>query len=709
AGNEDDPESKVQVSKNELTLNKRKKNFFRQRALDKLFCKSVINKNFATETEILKALEEQLIHFTRTFEIRLIKDILVDHSIISQLQAATIATAIAQPGSAPIAQPGSVSTESQASVMPEDGVEAISSQPQDYKKSITIGDNNEFELTIDAEEIEATIQLTGDMPEDMTVDQLKELLSRHKIIYGLVDEVSIELFLRRAGAKKEKLSNEKRELGIEEKNLSPEKEEVAVETKRLSPEREDNLIIAQGRPVKPGRNAFIKYLFENENENFGKELASGKFDYRERGQISNIAKGSIVAEKIPLIPAVKGFTVFGTEICAPEPVDVNLNCGQGVELSKDGLKAVATANGRPDLSLGGKISIMPGKIVKGNVDFKTGNIKFNGDIVVQGSILAGFSVTGSNLTVNEIEEAEVDLANNLIVKNSINSSTIKTGGNIAAQIVKRSTIFSRGDVAVQKEIIDCTIITSGRVMVPRGRVISSKIYAAKGIEAMNIGSEVSTPCQLFPGSDDYAEKILNLFSEKIDSQKALLAKFEAIEEHYDKKSLQQLNDLSEISRLQERFALDKKKALEDKNIATSPIVKKQMDSFLADLDKRALKMDETVNKMFDEHDSLVSKNTEIKIKIKSIKNELQDLLNEKKGFETWYESQKQEARKKGEYVQVQGTLSSGTQITGTHCSMTTKSNIKNSRIKQVANIGDPLKPSHQMIVEPLSSKGKMHS
>lgn len=667
-----------------IILNKKKKQLFRQRALDKIFCKSAMKRNMATEAEALKALEEQLIHFTKTFEIRFIKDILVERSIISQSQADTITASVGgfHPSQLRVAQTDTLTHPNMASATtgePHMQVASIDKSPlqpssditqnSTGQKKITIGESNAFELTISAGEMEATIELAGDMPDSTTADQLKELLSKEHIVYGLADDVAIELFLRQAATKKAKLT------------------------------------VARGKPIKPGRNATIKYLFEDENSRFGKELESGKFDYRERGEIASVTQGTILAEKIPLIPPVNGMTICGDEIPAPIPLDMDLDCGKGVEISKDGLKAVAISHGRPDLSLGGKISVMPEKIIKGNVDFKIGNIKFGGDVVVQGTILAGFSVTANNITVGDIEEAEVHSTNTLFVKNCINDSKIRTGGALAAHIIKKSTVFASGDVVVQKEIIDSTITTSGRVIIPRGRIVASTIHAAKGIEAMNIGSELSDPCHLFPGADDHALDLLKIFSVRINSQSDHLAQLEAAKSQYEQQSLQQLTNLSEISKRQEELVMEKKKLLKEKTDSANSMLRKKIDESIAEIDNRAVKLDETINRLFDEQESSESKAKEVMAKIKVVKDKLKILSKEKNGFETWYEAQKREAQKSGVTgVVVQGTLFAGTHIVGDGCSKTVTSHIRNSRIHQVVNSDNPEKPFCEIRIDPLSSK-----
>ncbi|MBF0260043.1 MAG: DUF342 domain-containing protein [Desulfamplus sp.] len=728
---------------NKIILNRRKKKFFRQRALDKIFCKSAINRNFATETEVLRALEEQLLHFSKKLEIKKVREILTDKSIMSQSQAELIdisikAVHISLPqdqedtdNSPEKSDPSAEKKEKPSSPRAKSAVKAevtsiaktevtadkkIKTEGEQDKKSdeqnkqlgteqnlttqkktLLIGQNNAFELTLSEGDMEARIKLVGNMPEGMTTANLKELLAKHNITYGVVDDVALEMFILREGQKKDKNSAEN------EDHLSITKED------NITDAKSDLFTVAKGIPVKPGRNAMIKIFFEDENSRFGKELDSGNFDYRERGEIFAVAEGTILAEKIPLIPAVNGMTVSGKEITAPAPVDLNLNFDKGVALSKDGLKLIATANGRPDITMGGRISVVPEKIIKGNVDFKVGNVKFNGDVIVQGTILAGFSVTAKNLTANDIEEAEVNVANTLFVKNSIINSNITTEGTVAAQIIKKSTIFARGDVVVQKELIDCTVITSGRVIVPRGRIVASNIHAAKGVEAKNIGSETASPCHIFSGADDHAIKILKTFLDRINSRKEYLIQLQDLEIQYGQHMIQQLNNLTEISKMQEQLVKDKNNLLNDMKRVTNEIVKKQMEQSLVQLDKNLLKIDETINKLFDKHDATQNKDKELKIKIEDAKNQIEILLKEKQGFESWYEAQKEERLKKGADVLVQGTLFAGTRIDGTHASITIKSTIKNSRIHQAVNNDDPVNPFHEMRIDPIGSTAKMHA
>ncbi|MBF0574201.1 MAG: DUF342 domain-containing protein, partial [Desulfamplus sp.] len=613
---------------NKVILDRKKQIFFRQRAFDKLFCKVAINKNFVTESEILNILEEQLIHFGKNFEIKKIKEIMIGASIISENQANLIESIIA-------CKP-----------------DLFALYKVDKDLITTIGDNHAFELVVSADEMEAKISLIGVIPENMTCDTLKYLLKTHGIIYGLANDIDIEIFLKMA-----------------------------------SENRRKSFVIAKGRPVKLGRNASIKYFFEDENARFGKELMSGRFDYRERGEIVKVTKGTILAQKIPLIQSVKGSTIKGIEIPAPIPIDLTLSCGKGAVISKDGLTITAEVDGRPDLTLGGRISVMHEKTVEGNVDFRTGNIVFGGDVNVNGSLLPGFCVTADNLKINDIDEGQVNVENNLIVKNNIINSHIKSGGNIfVALSIKNSTISARGDLVIEKEIINSTIITSGKVLIQRGRIISSSIHAANGIEVKDVGNETSLPCILFPGSDEHAHDVINKFNHQIDSEKKKLEELDCLQKDCEKKIFEQLNALADMSKIQENLLSEKRNAVDGKKNATSDIVREHINERLIDLEKNIDKTDKILNTLFYEHETSQNKAKSIQIKLKSLIMRIHEITKERNEFQKWYENEKKaQFKKDNPGVMFNGCLFAGTQIKATHCVMKPKENIKNSKIYQVLN------------------------
>ena len=74
-----------------------------------------------------------------------------------------------------------------------------------------------------------------------------------------------------------------------------------------------------------------------------------------------------------------------------QPKDVAIKCGKGVELSSDGTTAKAAIAGLPTLK-GSTLEVLPVLELKSDADISTGNISFDGAILIQGNVLENVRV-----------------------------------------------------------------------------------------------------------------------------------------------------------------------------------------------------------------------------------------------------------------------------------------------------------------------------
>ena len=89
-----------------------------------------------------------------------------------------------------------------------------------------------------------------------------------------------------------------------------------------------------------GENAKIEYLFDTDYLKAGGLSSSGRIDFKDRGIIPQVEKGTVLAEKTPLKESFSGKTIFGKELDTNNAQDIKLRHGQGVKLSEDGLKTI---------------------------------------------------------------------------------------------------------------------------------------------------------------------------------------------------------------------------------------------------------------------------------------------------------------------------------------------------------------------------------
>ncbi|MGM0549103.1 MAG: flagellar assembly protein A [Bacillota bacterium] len=180
-------------------------------------------------------------------------------------------------------------------------------------------------------------------------------------------------------------------------------------------------LIAEGQDIKEGKDAVIKSI---EKE---KGVLAKDFNY-----ITSFLVGEVVVEKIPAIFPKDGINVFKQRIKAPPVKDYQLVAKEGIKLIDDGLKAVALKAGRPKLEKKKddfEVSIVPQYIINGNVNKKTGNIKFEGDLIINGGIFDYFDVrVGNSLQVKKsITGCKASVDGDVLVKKKIIQSEIIAG------------------------------------------------------------------------------------------------------------------------------------------------------------------------------------------------------------------------------------------------------------------------------------------
>lgn len=188
-------------------------------------------------------------------------------------------------------------------------------------------------------------------------------------------------------------------------------------------------LIAEGKKAEKGQNAEIikSEKYKNNEENF--------FNV-----IDSIDKGEAICYKKEAVKGKAGVNVFSENILPPSVKDLKLVAGRNVQLTKDGLKAVALEGGQPKLiRRRSKVEahIYKQYIIKGDVDKYTGDIKYDGDLLVKGDVNDYFNVeVGNDLKVQgNISNAEVKTRGDLYVNNNIIASKLYIGNYLEREIV----------------------------------------------------------------------------------------------------------------------------------------------------------------------------------------------------------------------------------------------------------------------------------
>ena len=103
---------------------------------------------------------------------------------------------------------------------------------------------------------------------------------------------------------------------------------------------------------------------------------------------------------------VEGVDVWGREVQPPRGKELKLQPGQNVSVGPDGRSLVAAISGVPTREPSGRVSVARSLVVQG-VNFKSGNIHFDGSVSVEGDIAAATRVPpGHKILTRAVKKGE---------------------------------------------------------------------------------------------------------------------------------------------------------------------------------------------------------------------------------------------------------------------------------------------------------------
>lgn len=150
-------------------------------------------------------------------------------------------------------------------------------------------------------------------------------------------------------------------------------------------------------------------------------------DYKAIGAVKGVEKGQVLAVLTPGKNGEDGIDITGRIIKVKSAKKIVLGAGEGCEL-RDEFTVVATNEGRPS-SRANTFFVYKIHEINGDVELKTGNIKFVGDIVISGSVREGMKVeSGNNILIkNNVAEAEIIANGDIVIKGNVIHSNVAAG------------------------------------------------------------------------------------------------------------------------------------------------------------------------------------------------------------------------------------------------------------------------------------------
>lgn len=350
------------------------------------------------------------------------------------------------------------------------------------------------------------------------------------------------------------------------------KEELAKKLLK-SQEKVDKALIAEGRKVINGENGRIKYKFELNKVLLPKISGDGTVDYRELDSINKVASGEILAIVVPPTKGIEGKRVTGESIPYKKGKMPKLKQGKNTVISEDGKTLKSSEDGLVEVK-NGRINVL--KILHlDQVDNTTGNIDFNGNVIIKKDILNGFTVKsqGSVEVRGAVEGGYIKCDGDVLIRRGIqgyNRLVIENNGNLCTKFIENSCIDVGGNIT-SESIMHSNVVSKSNILLlgKNGLIVGGICRANHEVHAKVIGSIMATRTIVEVGIDpklkdqqSEMENNLKISNENLDKLNKALTLLERLKKS-NKLNKEKYDLYNDLLKAKESTYLENKKIKND--------------------------------------------------------------------------------------------------------------------------------------------------
>ena len=264
-----------------------------------------------------------------------------------------------------------------------------------------------------------------------------------------------------------------------------------------------DVLIARGEPMV---NETLEYM--QLNPLLGQFETPGKdddtVDHRARSPFIIVKKDQAIAKQKSRKPGKDGINVHGETVSRGVIRPEGVSGGENTRM--EGRFLLSNIAGQL-IQAKNVLSIRDYLIIKGPVDYKTGNILFPGNVEIDGPVSDGFKIyTGGSLTIKQaFDVTEAVIKENLNVAGGIigrGRALVKVGGNLRTKFIENCRLACRKSIFVELGIVNSNIFTLENLeMGDKGRIVGGDIFAVKGVRTGAIGKKDGKAAHIHCGVD----------------------------------------------------------------------------------------------------------------------------------------------------------------------------------------------------------------
>jgi uncharacterized protein (DUF342 family) len=305
----------------------------------------------------------------------------------------------------------------------------------------------------------------------------------------------------------------------------------------------ENVLIAEGENPVNGKDSSFEFKVRLASGSKFEIKEDGRTDFKEYDLITRIKEGDLVAVMKKAGEGVKdGKTVKDVLLPAKKGHDVDVSPGKNIRFEeREGTIYYYSQAAGQLLTDGHHFSVEPLMVINGDVGTKTGNIDFDGSVLIKGNVNDSFRVrAGKDITIQgNVGSAFVYSDGTITVRNGVigkYKGLVTAKGDIILKFAENSNIQSHGDIIIHRAVLNCKLIAGGKIVSTqeKGQVVGGDIKAQKGLEVKMLGNESENKMNVYVGTDFFLESQISEIKEKMGKYEGSLAKLKLLLDKLEK-------------------------------------------------------------------------------------------------------------------------------------------------------------------------------
>lgn len=300
--------------------------------------------------------------------------------------------------------------------------------------------------------------------------------------------------------------------------------------------RADGIVIAHGEAVRNGEDGRLECLVAECRARTPRVNEDGQIDYRDLGEILVVHPGSPLMRRHHATTGSPGTNVLGLPIPPKAGKEVMFATKlAGTEFAADDPDLlVAAITGQPVVVRDG-VMVEPVFTVPA-VSLASGNIEFDGSVVIKGDVAAGMcvKVSGDIEVGGVVEVATLEAGGHINIRGGVLGAIdqksgrqhyLRCGGNFHAAYAQKARIEAGDTLCIDDMAMQCELIAGRHIKVGkerRGQILGGSAEAMLSISTRMLGSpnRSATHCRI--GVNPTLQKEARALAEERDQQETQL-------------------------------------------------------------------------------------------------------------------------------------------------------------------------------------------